>query len=75
MSRLITAMTLLWANLNDPKALRRLLRPAQPERGSVTIENVIWAIAVIIIAGIVIAAITAYVRNASDRLAGMELPG
>jgi heme/copper-type cytochrome/quinol oxidase subunit 2 len=75
MSRLITAMTLLWANLNDPQALRRLLRPAEPERGSVTIENVIWAIAVIIIAGIVIAAITAYVRNASDRLAGMELPG
>ncbi|MDR1386758.1 MAG: hypothetical protein LBJ44_04045 [Propionibacteriaceae bacterium] len=75
MTRLVNAMTLILANLNDPKALRRLLRPAEPERGSVTIENVIWAIAVIVIAAIVIAAITAYVRNASDRLAGMELPG
>ncbi|MDR2896929.1 MAG: hypothetical protein LBV30_09830 [Propionibacteriaceae bacterium] len=38
--------------------------------GSVTIENVIWAIAVIVIAGIVIAAITAYVNNQADALLG-----
>jgi hypothetical protein len=34
-----------------------------PERGSVTIENVIWAVAVIAIVGIVVLAITNYVRN------------
>ena len=33
------------------------------ERGSVTIENVIWAVAVIAIVGIVVLAITNYVRN------------
>ncbi|KQU67961.1 hypothetical protein [Phycicoccus sp. Root101] len=34
-----------------------------PERGSVTIENVIWAVAVIAIVGIVVLAITNYVRT------------
>ena len=38
------------------------------ERGSVTIENVIWALAVIVIAAIVIAAITAYVTSHSNEL-------
>lgn len=34
-----------------------------PERGSVTIENVIWAVAVIAIVGIVVVAITNYVTS------------
>ena len=34
-----------------------------PERGSVTIENVIWAVAVIAIVGIVVLAITNYVTD------------
>ena len=34
-----------------------------PERGSVTIENVIWAVAVIAIVGIVVLEITNYVRT------------
>lgn len=34
-----------------------------PERGSVTIEQVIWAVAVIAIVGIVVLAITNYVRD------------
>lgn|GEM_PF-1242859 len=38
------------------------------EKGSVTMENVIWALAVIAIAAIVIAAITAYVTNHSNEL-------
>lgn len=42
-------------------------RPHQ-ERGSVTMENVIWALAVIVIAGIVVAAITAYVTTNSSLL-------
>lgn len=36
------------------------------ERGSVTIEQVIWAGAVIVIVGIVVAAITAFVRTKSN---------
>jgi len=40
------------------------------ETGSVTMENVIWALAVIVIAGIVVAAITAYVTNHSGPLLG-----
>lgn len=39
-----------------------------PERGSVTIENVIWAVAVIAIAGIVVLAITNYVRTKSAEI-------
>ena len=40
------------------------------EKGSVTMENVIWALAVIVIAGIVVAAITAYVTNRTNELLG-----
>jgi len=40
------------------------------EKGSVTIENVIWALAVIAIAAIVVAAITAYVTGHSNELIG-----
>jgi len=42
----------------------------RPDRGSVTMENVIWALAVIVIAGIVVAAITTYVTNHSNGLLG-----
>ncbi|MCL2471083.1 MAG: hypothetical protein FWF25_04995 [Propionibacteriaceae bacterium] len=40
------------------------------ESGSVTMENVIWALAVIAIAAIVVAAITVYVTNHSNQLIG-----
>jgi len=39
-----------------------------PERGSVTIEQVLWAIAMIAIVGIVVAAITAYVTSKSGNI-------
>ncbi len=42
-------------------AWRRTMAVERRERGSVTVENVIWALAVIAIAGIVVAAITSYV--------------
>jgi len=45
-------------------------RPTDTEKGSVTIENVIWALAVIAIAAIVVAAITAYVTGYSNKLIG-----
>ena len=38
------------------------------ERGSVTIENVIWAVAVIAIVGIVVVAITNYVTNKAGEI-------
>lgn len=48
-----------WAWLNTAQ---------RKDQGSVTIENVIWALAVIVIAAIVIAAITAYVTSHSNEL-------
>jgi len=44
----------------------RRMRPG--ERGSVTIEHVGWAVAVIAIVGIVVAAIKAYVTTQSGNL-------
>ncbi|MCL1923600.1 MAG: hypothetical protein FWG15_07095 [Propionibacteriaceae bacterium] len=41
------------------------------ERGSVTMENVIWALAVIGIAAVVVSAITTYVMNHSNQLLGL----
>jgi heme/copper-type cytochrome/quinol oxidase subunit 2 len=38
------------------------------ERGSVTTEHVLWAVAVIAIVGIVVAAITSYVTKQSGNL-------
>ncbi len=40
----------------------------QPERGSETIEKVVWAVAVIAIAGIVVAVIKTYVTNESAKI-------
>ncbi|MGZ6583125.1 MAG: hypothetical protein ACXVHX_02100 [Solirubrobacteraceae bacterium] len=42
--------------------------PRHRERGSVTIEHVGWAVAVIAIVGIVVAAIKAYVTSQSGQL-------
>ena len=44
------------------------LRHRRDERGSVTIEQVIWAVALIVIAGGVVAAITAYVNSKKDQI-------
>lgn len=38
------------------------------ERGSVTTEHVLWAVAVIAIVGIVVAAITAYVKTQAGNI-------
>ena len=49
---------------------QRLLRPSgrKDERGSVTIENVLWAVAVIAIVAIVVAAIRAFVTSESGKI-------
>ena len=44
------------------------LRRRRDERGSVTIEQAIWAVALIVIAGGVVAAITAYVNSKKDQI-------
>ena len=45
------------------------MRPARrSERGSVTTEHVLWAVAVIAIVGIVVAAITSYVKTQAGNI-------
>lgn len=43
-------------------------RRRRDERGSVTIENVLWAVAVIAIVAIVVAAIRTFVTNESNKI-------
>ncbi len=43
-------------------------RPGDRDRGSVTIDTVIWAVAVIVIAGIVVAAVKAYVTAQAGKI-------
>jgi uncharacterized membrane protein len=45
-----------------------LRHAARRERGSVTTEYVLWAVAVIAIVGIVVAAITAYVKTQAGNI-------
>jgi hypothetical protein len=59
MPRLLAALTVVRAWITPPSA------PGDSERGSVTIEHVLWAVAVIAIVGIVVAAITTYVTSQS----------
>jgi hypothetical protein len=44
------------------------LERRRDERGSVTMEQVLWAVAVIVIVGIVVTAITAYVTNQAAKI-------
>jgi hypothetical protein len=45
-----------------------LRRPQRNERGSVTTEHVLWAVAVIAIVGIVVAAVTSYVTTQAGKI-------
>ena len=45
-----------------------LRKVSRSERGSVTTEHVLWAVAVIAIVGIVVAAITSYVTKQSGNI-------
>ena len=60
--RLMAPIDRTLANAHDT------LRRHRDERGSVTIEQVIWAVALIVIAGGVVAAITAYVNSKKDQI-------
>lgn len=48
--------------------LRATPRDHRDQRGSVTMEHVIWAVAIITIAGVVILGITNYVTSESAKL-------
>ena len=61
MERLIGALIAITYGLES-----RLLR--RDERGSVTTEHVLWAVAVIAIVGIVVAAVKTYVENQAGNI-------
>lgn len=68
MTRLITLILgLILTGQNRINALMTGGRK-RDDRGSVTIENVLWAVAVIAIVAIVVAAIRAYVTSESGKL-------
>ena len=64
MNYLTATLHTLLAGLTD--AARS--RPPRSERGSVTIEQVLWAVAVIAIVGIVVLAVTNYVTNEAAKI-------
>lgn len=61
MERLITTLLVLRYGLED-----RLV--PRDERGSVTTEHVLWAVAVIAIVGIVVAAVKAFVEHQAGNI-------
>lgn len=61
MNRLLTLLLTLRLSLDA--RLR-----ARDERGSVTTEHVLWAVAVIAIVGIVVAAVKAYVESQAGNI-------
>ena len=56
------------AALNAYDDRRTVRRSGRDERGSVTTEHVLWAVAVIAIVGIVVAAVTTYVRTQAGNI-------
>lgn len=59
----------MWILIQLITARAVMERRATPdERGSVTIEHVVWAVAVIAIVGIVVAAIRAYVTTQAGNI-------
>ena len=62
MPRLIATLTTVNAYLHAK------LTTADSQRGSVTMEHVIWAVAVIAIAGIVVLAVTNYVTGQAEQI-------
>ena len=64
MTYLVATLHTLLACLTDAATPR----PPRSERGSVTIEQVLWAVAVIAIVGIVVLAVTNYVTNEAAKI-------
>ena len=70
MNYLAATLHTLGIRLTDTTAEKMRLVKGDRERGSVTIEQVLFAVAVIGFVAIVVAAITAYVRSKAGELAG-----
>jgi Flp pilus assembly protein TadG len=74
MIKVFIALNMLGMRLMAPidrtlgNAHATLRRARRDERGSVTIEQVIWAVALIVIAGGVVAAITGYVNSQKEKI-------
>ncbi|MGN6129933.1 MAG: hypothetical protein ACTHOK_06295 [Nocardioidaceae bacterium] len=64
MYRLLTLLLVLTLWLQT----RPRIRLTRDERGSVTTEHVLWAVAVIAIVGIVVAAVKAYVTTQAGNI-------
>ena len=62
------AMHHLAATLHTLGIRLRHAAATRPERGSVTIEQVLWAVAVIAIVGIVVLAVTNYVTSEAAKI-------
>lgn len=62
---MLKVLVLLQMTLTDRGGL---LAARRDERGSVTTEHVLWAVAVIAIVGIVVAAITTYVQAQAGKI-------
>ena len=66
MLKLFIALQLVVLTVRD--ALEDRARFQRDERGSVTIQEVLWAVAAIAIVGIVVAAIRAFVTSESGKI-------
>jgi hypothetical protein len=68
---LAATVHLLGLHLSDRAADRvRSVRRPDPQSGQVTVENVIWTVAVIGIVGIVVAAVKTFVQREANRITG-----
>lgn len=63
MLKLLVLLQLTAASLYDDRR-----RTRRDERGSVTTEHVLWAVAVIAIVGVVVAAVTSYVTTQAGKI-------
>ena len=68
MLRLAATLHLLGLNLTDK--VRTSIATRDSERGAVTVEQVLWAVAVVAIVGLVVTAIRAYVIAEANKLNG-----
>lgn len=70
MRYLAATLHTLGATLGESIDEKMRIIAGERDRGSVTIEQVLWAVAVVGIAAIVVGAITSYVRSKAGELGG-----
>lgn len=70
MNHLAATLHVLGVRLNDTMHDKIHLIKGERDQGSVTIENILWALAVVGLVAIVYGAIRAYVSSQSSKLGG-----